>query len=306
MSNIKIRPYEEADFQSVTALWHESKRRAFPYVEAMQRYTLEGDRSYFQTGVLNNNDVWIAQQNGRIVGFMAYKDGFIDLLFMSVDSQRQGVGTALLEKAKELSPNQLRAFTFQKNIPSRTFFEKHGFTIIGAGLSPSPEFEPDLEYYWSPQGVNPRMKPNTIRVIAIGLFLHQERILVFEGWDPGKKETFYRPLGGQVEFGERASAAIRREIREEIDAEIINLKFIKILQNMFEFNGQSGHEVVFVYQGDFSDSLLYEKESFIGVEDDGTEFKAIWKPIADFADPTRPLYPDGFPELLSEILAKDQ
>ena len=40
-----------------------------------------------------------------------------------------------------------------------------------------------------------------IRVIAICLFRHDDRILVFEGFDEVKGTHFYRPLGGGVDVG---------------------------------------------------------------------------------------------------------
>ena len=47
------------------------------------------------------------------------------------------------------------------------------------------------------------MKPNRVRTIAICVFKKGGRIFVAEGYDPAKQETFYRPLGGRIEFGER-------------------------------------------------------------------------------------------------------
>ncbi len=46
------------------------------------------------------------------------------------DDQRQGIGTALAEKAKDLSPDKLRAYVFQKNHAARSFFEKQGFVEV--------------------------------------------------------------------------------------------------------------------------------------------------------------------------------
>ena len=68
----------------------------------------------------------------------------------AVERQRQGVGTALLQKAREQSPRGLRLLTFQKNATARAFYEKHGFQVIRYGHSPAPENEPDVEYQWRP------------------------------------------------------------------------------------------------------------------------------------------------------------
>jgi hypothetical protein len=43
-----------------------------------------------------------------------------------------------------------------------------------------------------------------IRSVSLCIFLNKNRILVFEGYDKIKGETFYRPLGSGIEFGETA------------------------------------------------------------------------------------------------------
>jgi GNAT superfamily N-acetyltransferase len=93
-------------------------------------------------------EVWLAVDGDQIAGLLALRDNLIDQLFVRPGAQRQGVGRVLLAKAKERFPDGLRAYTFQKNSPARAFFEKHGFEIVRAGLSPPPENEPDLEYVW--------------------------------------------------------------------------------------------------------------------------------------------------------------
>jgi ribosomal protein S18 acetylase RimI-like enzyme len=145
---IAVRPYRSADLTKVVALWHASKRKAFPYVAVQQQRTLEDDTVHFRDVIAEECDVWLAEDGDQIVGFMAVKDDFIDQLFVRIGAQRRGVGIVLLEKAQELSPSRLRAYTFQKNAAARAFFEKHGFRVVSTGVSPWPENEPDLEYVW--------------------------------------------------------------------------------------------------------------------------------------------------------------
>lgn len=144
------------------------------------------------------------------------------------------------------------------------------------------------------------MKPNQVRAIAICVFRQQDSILVFEGYDALKRETFYRPLGGTIEFGERSHQTVIREIHEEIDAEITNIRSIGTLENVFTFEGQFGHEIVLVYEAEFAENSLYQKSFVMGKEDNGAQFKALWKPLADFEHGTAPLYPDGLLELLRQ------
>ncbi len=139
-----------------------------------------------------------------------------------------------------------------------------------------------------------------IRPITICTFSHNGSILVFEGYDPSKDEVFYRPLGGGIEFGEYSRAALIREIREEIEAEITHVRYLGTLENIFINNKNAGHEIVQVYDAEFVDWSLYEQDETIGHEDDGTPFKIVWKSLVDFEDDDCRLYPDGLLELLQQ------
>jgi len=137
-----------------------------------------------------------------------------------------------------------------------------------------------------------------VRPIAICLFRHNDKILVLEGYDPSKGETFYRPLGGGIEFGEYSIDTIHREIMEEIDAEARDLVYIGTLENIFTFDGEPGHEIVQVYDGALVESGLYEQAVIFGHEAEVEEhFQAMWKSLDEFGPGKSILYPDGLLEL---------
>ena len=145
------------------------------------------------------------------------------------------------------------------------------------------------------------MKKNRIRPLAICVFRNNDRILVAEGYDPVKKQTFYRPLGGAIEFGERSEDTVRRELMEEIGAEVGEVWYLGTLENIFVFNGEHGHEIVMVYDGVLTDSGLYEQAEVEGNEAEvGESFKAVWKSIDEFGEGRSILYPTGLLELLQE------
>lgn len=147
---VHIRPYTSDDLEHTVCLWRASKRAAYPYVTAQQRYTLAEDTAYFRDVVTVQCVVWLAEVAGRLAGLIALKADCIDQLYVAVEQQRCGVGTALLQKARECSPTGLRLYTFQKNLSARAFYEKHGFQAVRYGVSPAPEHEPDVEYHWRP------------------------------------------------------------------------------------------------------------------------------------------------------------
>ena len=143
------------------------------------------------------------------------------------------------------------------------------------------------------------MKKNRIRPLAICVFRNNDRILVVEGYDPIKKQTFYRPLGGGIEFGEYSEQTIRRELMEEIGAEVCELKYLGTLESIFVFNGTPGHEIVQVYDGVLTNSGLYEQAEIEGNEAEVDEsFNAVWMHLNEFGEEKSILYPTGLLELL--------
>ena len=143
------------------------------------------------------------------------------------------------------------------------------------------------------------MKRNKIRPLAICVFRNNNRILVAEGYDPVKKDTFYRPLGGGIEFGEKSEDTVRRELMEEINAEVGDVWYLGTLENIFVFNGTPGHEIVQVFDGVLKESGLYDQTVIVGKEAEIDEsFTAIWKNIDEFGEGKSILYPTGLLELL--------
>ena len=138
-----------------------------------------------------------------------------------------------------------------------------------------------------------------IRPLAICIFRNNDQILVAEGYDPVKRQTFYRPLGGGIEFGETSEQTIHRELMEEIGVEVRDLNYLGTLENIFVFNGKPGHEIVQVYDGTLKESGLYELAVIVGREADVEEsFQAVWKEISEFVEGKSTLYPVGLLALM--------
>lgn len=130
------------------------------------------------------------------------------------------------------------------------------------------------------------------RPIVICLFRNNGRILADKARDSVKDQVFYRPLGGMIEFGERSIDAIKREIFEETKQEIKNLKYLGTLENIFTYEGKSGHEIVMVYDAEFVNPEMNQKEE-IDVSEGSIRSKAYWLSENDCKERKVRIYPEG-------------
>ncbi|MCL1467351.1 NUDIX hydrolase [Argonema galeatum] len=141
------------------------------------------------------------------------------------------------------------------------------------------------------------LKEGEIRVLALGAIKNDERIFISQGYDPIKQQTFYRAMGGGVDFGETSYEALQREFQEEIQAELTNIKYLGCLENLFTFNGKPGHEILQVYQCDFADPKFYQLESLVFTEGERQK-TALWVEINRFKSGELKLVPEQFLDYL--------
>ena len=150
-SSLVIRPIEPTDVAATALVWHESKQAAYGFLPLEMAMTPEQDEAFFRERVLPGLETWVAVTDGDVMGFLTLNGSFIERLYVHPKSQATGVGSALLDHAKQCSPHGLELFTHQKNTQARQFYERRGFTVARFGTSPPPENEPDLEYHWRPE-----------------------------------------------------------------------------------------------------------------------------------------------------------
>ena len=147
-NELKIRDYVEDDFDDLVSRWHETNRVSYRYNAVQQEHTLADARRFFRDKLLPACKVWVAAQSDQLLGVLCLEAPWIRHFAIFPPHQRRGIGTTLLQSAREHSPVELRLFTFQRNEAARAFYEKHGFVAVAFGVSPAPELEPDVEYRW--------------------------------------------------------------------------------------------------------------------------------------------------------------
>ncbi|MGG0664489.1 NUDIX domain-containing protein [Viridibacillus arvi] len=136
---------------------------------------------------------------------------------------------------------------------------------------------------------------------TLGIIINNNKILLEEQEGKHSKGTgtYYRPIGGTIELGEKSSETIIREYSEEIAVGIEIKRYIACLENIFRIDENIGHEITQVYLVEFIDQTLYQKESFKVVEGSKTTFTK-WISLEEISDGKKILYPNGLIELLQK------
>jgi len=145
---MEIRPLAADDIDAVVRVWNTTKRDTYDFIPQEQHRRVADDDAFFREHILPRCAIWIAIENGDVLGFLAIAVHYVDRLYVRPDAQRRGVGAALLAKAIEVSPGGIELHTHQRNRKARAFYEKQGLTAVRFGVSPPPESEPDVEYHW--------------------------------------------------------------------------------------------------------------------------------------------------------------
>lgn len=135
------------------------------------------------------------------------------------------------------------------------------------------------------------------RLKAVCVISHGGDYLFAVGVDPYDQSTFLVPVGGGIEFGERALPAAVREVHEEIGVDVENPRLLGILENIFTYNGETGHEVVFCFLGRIASRGKLPPE---GQESDGSMFPLHWLSQEELCSPPIPVYPEGILGLILE------
>jgi GNAT superfamily N-acetyltransferase len=126
--------------------------RSFATLDYLPRLHTPAELEAFMTKHVREDDVWVWEEDGAILGFMVLRPDELFLLYLEPSATGRGIGTRLLEHAKRERPDGFTLWTFQQNEGARRFYERHGLEAVeltdGSG---NEEKTPDVRYEWRPR-----------------------------------------------------------------------------------------------------------------------------------------------------------
>ncbi|MDP0926568.1 GNAT family N-acetyltransferase [Paracoccus onubensis] len=135
---------DESD--TVAAIARKSRRHFLPYLP--QLHSFEDDKIFYRNSVFPECEVWVAEESQSLVGFCAFKEGWVDHLYLLPAQVGRSLGKTLLDKAKERHVF-LQLWVFQRNRRAISFYERNGFQKVKVtDGSSNEERTPDALYEW--------------------------------------------------------------------------------------------------------------------------------------------------------------
>lgn len=146
---MEIRPAREEEIEPLTRLFIRA-RNEMDYLPGVP----DEAAVPIAASIRDHDEVWVAEEDGRLLGFLGIEHSttlgapVLERLYVEPAEQNRGVGSALLAKAKELRPDELYLWVFQKN-PARRLYERSGFELVRlTDGAENMEREPDALYRW--------------------------------------------------------------------------------------------------------------------------------------------------------------
>src|SRR6185295_7444333 len=141
------RKLEFADMEDAARVHRAAFDHALPWLAGL--HTPQEDRWFFEERLFKTCDLRGTFRGTEMIGMIAFREDWIDQLYVLPDAQGRGVGTELLQIAQDAFP-RLQLWTFQRNPRARRFYEARRFKLVReTDGADNEEKEPDALYLWT-------------------------------------------------------------------------------------------------------------------------------------------------------------
>ena len=130
-----LRRYDPADEAAAIELWRRTWQLAYPQIDFTTR--VDWWRQRWRDELVPSATITIAETAGHIIGFVTVDPRSFDLDQMVVAPEAWGtpVASALIARAKQISPQGLDLHVNTDNVRAIRFYQKQGFVIAGEAIN---------------------------------------------------------------------------------------------------------------------------------------------------------------------------
>src|SRR5258706_14472118 len=99
--------------------------------------------------VVTEKESWVAERDGKIVGFAVIDGGWLEHLYVHPSRFNSGTGGRLFAQVARAHPQGFQLWAFQQNVGARRFYERNGCGLRRVTDSAENEEKlPDALYVW--------------------------------------------------------------------------------------------------------------------------------------------------------------
>jgi GNAT superfamily N-acetyltransferase len=142
-----LRPGRTDDADVLADIHTRSRAAAMPWLPVLHEES--ETRAWMRDVVLADQEVLVAERDGRPVGFAAVEGDWLEQLYVAPEALGTGVGRRLLDAVTARRPGGLSLHVFARNERARRFYEAAGFVLVAEGDGrDNEERTPDCTYRW--------------------------------------------------------------------------------------------------------------------------------------------------------------
>lgn len=125
---MKIKVYEKQYFDQLGMVMDNARMQELKSENLEQVFVAFRDAPYLD--YLMSCKIFLAFEDEKLVGFIGFKPGKIEFIYVDPDKQGRGIATMLMEKALNELKRPIKLEVFTNNKQAKSLYKKFGFKTI--------------------------------------------------------------------------------------------------------------------------------------------------------------------------------
>jgi len=138
-----IRKFISDDLDAVMRIWLDSNIKVHSFIP--QDYWLNNSDMVKKS--LHSAEVYVFRNENEIIGFIGLNDSYIEGIFVKESERSRGVGSQLLNYAKQIK-SSLILHVYEKNNRALNFYKREGFKVNRVQIDTDTN-QTEFEMIWS-------------------------------------------------------------------------------------------------------------------------------------------------------------